>query len=37
MARDGSVVHLSSAPLLFEALDKFLQPQRATPTFKSRS
>ena len=37
VARDGRVVHLASAPLLFEALDKFLQPQRTTPTFKSRS
>jgi phosphopantothenoylcysteine decarboxylase/phosphopantothenate--cysteine ligase len=37
VARDGRVAHLSSAPLLFEGLDKFLQPQRATPTFKSRS
>jgi phosphopantothenoylcysteine decarboxylase/phosphopantothenate--cysteine ligase len=25
VARDGSVVHLSSAPLLFEALDKFVR------------
>ncbi len=36
VARDGGVVHLASAPLLFEALDKFLQPQRANPAFKPR-
>jgi phosphopantothenoylcysteine synthetase/decarboxylase len=36
VARDGKAAHLASAPLLFEALEKFLQPQRATPASKSR-
>jgi len=37
VARDGRVAHLASAPLLFEALDKFLQPQRADQGFRPRS
>jgi phosphopantothenate---cysteine ligase (CTP) len=34
VAHDGRVMHLASAPLLFAALDKFLQPQRAAPPLK---
>ncbi|MGO8838747.1 MAG: phosphopantothenoylcysteine decarboxylase [Limisphaerales bacterium] len=31
VARDGKTVHLASAPLLFEALEKSLQPPRPAP------
>jgi phosphopantothenate---cysteine ligase (CTP) len=37
VAREGKAVHLSSAPLLFEALEKFLTSRPAAPTSRSRS
>jgi phosphopantothenoylcysteine synthetase/decarboxylase len=37
VAREGKAVHLSSAPLLFEALEKFLPSRPATPASRLRS
>jgi len=37
VSRDGQCVHLSSAPLLFEALGKILQPPAVPAPFKPRS
>jgi len=37
VARDGQCVHLASAPLLFEALGKLLQPPTVPAPFKTRS
>ena len=37
VTRDGKAAHLSSAPLLFEALEQFLAPQPAATTARSRT